>query len=136
MTITRDIINDLLPLYDAAECSSDTRTLVDEYLQAHPEFTRKAPTPPVIPAPSSVSGTLNKENELSALMRTKRLLRRRTFIMAFAIFFSLAPLSVLHTGGRTYWLFVESPSTALFYAVIGVLFWIGYFVAQWRLRRF
>ena len=37
MNITKNIINDLIPLYFANECSADTRALVDEYLQQDPE---------------------------------------------------------------------------------------------------
>ena len=37
MNITKNIINDLIPLYFANECSADTRALVEEYLQQYPE---------------------------------------------------------------------------------------------------
>ena len=37
MNVTKDIINDLIPLYVANECSADTRALVDEYLQRNPQ---------------------------------------------------------------------------------------------------
>ena len=40
MTITRDVIYDLLPGYFAGEVSQDTRQLVDEFLAADPEFQR------------------------------------------------------------------------------------------------
>ena len=36
MNVTKDIINDLIPLYVANECSADTRALVEEYLQRNP----------------------------------------------------------------------------------------------------
>ncbi len=32
MTVTRDVILDLLPLYFAGQVSADTKTLVDEFL--------------------------------------------------------------------------------------------------------
>ena len=37
MNVTKEIINDLIPLYAANECSADTRALVDEYLQRNPQ---------------------------------------------------------------------------------------------------
>ena len=40
MTVTRDVILDLLPLYFAGQVSHDTRTLVDEFLQTDPDFAR------------------------------------------------------------------------------------------------
>ena len=40
MTITRDVIYDLLPGYFAGEVSADTRALIDEFLMTDPEFAR------------------------------------------------------------------------------------------------
>jgi len=40
MTITRDVIYDLLPAYFAGEVSADTRTLIEEFLATDPEFAR------------------------------------------------------------------------------------------------
>jgi len=40
MTITRDVIYDLLPGYFAGEVSADTRALIDEFLETDPEFAR------------------------------------------------------------------------------------------------
>jgi hypothetical protein len=38
MTVTRDVIYDLLPSYFAGDVSDDTRRLVDEFLATDPEF--------------------------------------------------------------------------------------------------
>ena len=40
MTITRDVIYDLLPGYFAGDVSEDTRQLVEEFLATDPEFQR------------------------------------------------------------------------------------------------
>src|SRR4029077_7540453 len=37
MNITRDVINDLWPVYAAGEASADTRLLVEEFLRQNPE---------------------------------------------------------------------------------------------------
>ena len=42
MTVTRDVIYDLLPSYFAGDASDDTRTLVDEFFATDPEFGRMA----------------------------------------------------------------------------------------------
>ena len=42
MNITRNIINDLLPIYFSGEGSEDTRNLVDEYFRQDPAFEREA----------------------------------------------------------------------------------------------
>ena len=40
MTVTRDVILDLLPLYFAGQVSADTKALVDEFLRTDPDFAR------------------------------------------------------------------------------------------------
>ncbi len=133
MNITKDVITDLLPLFVSDECSSDTKKLVDEYLKEHPEFAEQIKKFSHNPLPDAIPRRLNKEEELKTLAKTQRLLKWRTWSMAFAIFCSLAPFSVLHTGGKTYWLFLESPMSASIYAVFAVLFWIGYFMTKRKL---
>lgn len=134
MNVTEDVIMDLFPLYQSGEATNDTKQLVDEYLRSHPEFERRAHESQRVHLPHLVSGPDMKNSEQRALVRTKRLLRIRGTILAFAIFFSLAPFSFLHTEGRSYFLFTESPRSALAYGVVGVCFWIGYFFMKRSLR--
>ena len=47
--------------------------------------------------------------------------------MGLAIFFSLVPFSFLATSERIYWLFRESPTSALIYGAIGIGLWAVYF---------
>ena len=42
MTVTRDVILDLLPSYFAGEVSDDTRSLVEAFMASDPEFGRMA----------------------------------------------------------------------------------------------
>jgi len=42
MTVTRDVIYDLLPTYFAGDASDDTRRLIDEFFATDPEFGRMA----------------------------------------------------------------------------------------------
>ncbi len=135
MNITKDIINDLLPLYFSEECSPDTKKLVDEYLKANPAFAEQVKHFSQHTLPDAIPYPLTKEDEMNTLIKTKRLIQRRTYLMAFAIFCSLVPFSVWHTGGKTYWLFIESPTSALIYAMLGILFWAGYFITKRKTRR-
>lgn len=134
MTITKDVIADLLPLYISDECSPDTKLLIDEYLKANPEFAMQIKQFSQNPLPNSIPHRLNKEDEMKTLAKTQRLIKRRTWLMGFAIFCTLAPFSVLHTGEKTYWLFLESPGSASVYAVLAVIFWAGYFMTKRNLR--
>ena len=133
MNITKDIITDLLPLYVANECSADTRVLVGEYLQQHPQAAAdlhrimSTTVQGMAPPPARL-------DEMEALRRARRLVRLRAWLMAPAIFFSLAPFSVSNFAGQTHWLFLESPKAALGYGAIGVVFWIAFFVVRHRSR--
>ena len=133
MNITKDIINDLLPLYVVNECSADSRALVGDYLRQHPkeaaELLRIMSTTVLRTAPLAA-----RLDEMESLRRARRLVRRRAWLMAPAIFFSLAPFSFAYTGGRTYWFLLEAPKAALVYGALGVVFWIAYFVVRHRSR--
>ena len=130
MKITKNIINDLLPLYAEKECSADTRALVEEYLKSNPqeaEELRRAmsiPLPGPVPSPKDLG-------EVQSLQKARRLVRLRSWLLGLAIFFSLAPFSVLHTD-KTYWLFREAPLMALGYGFLGAVCWIGYAVTRCR----
>lgn len=134
MKITEDIINDLLPLYLSDECSDDTKRAVSEYLAVHPEFAEKVRDISTAALPTDFAVKLTANDEMRTLKRTQLLIRRKTYLMAGAIFFSLIPFSCLYTNERLYIFFIESPRTALAYGTVGVIFWIFYFLDQRKLR--
>jgi hypothetical protein len=133
MNVTKEIINDLIPLYVANECSADTRALVEDYLQRNPpqaeELWRVMATsiPAAVPSAKSL-------DEVRSFREARRRLRRRSGLMAFAIFFSLAPFSFFWTGERTWWLLRDAPASAAVYAALGVVFWVVYAVERYRAR--
>ncbi|HVN49540.1 MAG TPA: hypothetical protein VMU30_12065, partial [Bacteroidota bacterium] len=126
MTISSNIITDLLPVYYSGECSRETKELIEEYFQAHPEFAQQAKLQFQNPFPERLAQPLKQSAEYQSLKRTKRLLRLRSTLMGFAIFFSLAPFSVSNVDGKTHWMMLESPTAACMYGAIGVACWIGY----------
>jgi hypothetical protein len=125
MNVTKEIIGDLFPLYAANECSADSRALIEQYLRDNPtqaeELRRIMNSALPASAPSSVG-----LDEVRSLREARRRVRRLSWLMGLAIFFSLVPFSFLATGERTYWLLIEYPRTALIYGVIGVGCWIAY----------
>ena len=134
MKITRDVIIDLLPLYFSGEASEDTKTLINTYFEQNPEFAKQAKASSEQIINNDIPITLTKENEMKALNKTKKFIKLRSFLLGFAIFFTLAPASVAHIDGRTYWFAVEAPMSALGYGLVGVIFWISYFVTRYKLR--
>jgi hypothetical protein len=98
MNVTREVIKDLLPLYQEGEVSPDTRRLVEEYLATDAELRdqmassafghRRLPVRPEI------------DHALETLERTKRALRRQKWLQFFALLLTLAPLTSYGTGGQ------------------------------------
>ena len=125
MNVTKDVITDLYPLYVEKECSADTRALVEEYLQSNPQDAAELRRVMNTPLPEAAPWAKAPE-EVQALREARRRVRRRSWLLGCAIFFSLTPLSFLHTGGKTYWLLLEAPAMAIIYGALGVVCWIAY----------
>ncbi|MGD1045250.1 MAG: hypothetical protein ABR936_07995 [Bacteroidota bacterium] len=134
MKITEEVMSDLLPLYFANECSSDTKKLVEEYFQEHPEFEKESRQKYKDPFVEKNIPSLTHNEEVRALKSTRRWIKARSFVLAFAIFFSLCPFSYYHTDNGSAFLFLEHPTEALIYVPFAVVFWGIYFGIKRRLR--
>jgi anti-sigma factor RsiW len=133
MKVTKDIINDLIPLYAANECSADTRALVDEYLRQNPrlaEELRRIINTPVAGAAPPGDGL----DEVRAFREARCRLRRRSWLMALAIFFSCAPFSYFSDDKRTWWMLRDATGSALVFAALGLVLWLIYAVDRRRWR--
>jgi hypothetical protein len=148
MKITRDVITDLLPVYLAGEASPDTRALVEAFLEDDPEFAKlvgeqEAPLPE-----SQIK--IPKETEMQTLTATRTLLRKRSIFLGIAIFFTCFAFAFTFDQNGMYWLWTESPLSALINLVsgswtgasitglvnlaIGAYFWIRYFQTDRKLK--
>jgi len=130
MNITKDVIDDLFPLYATNECSSDTRALVEEYLKCNPQHARQLQriantqlSPGPLPTP--------RLDEARSLREARRRLRRRSWLLGFAIFFSLVPFSYFGSSDNSWWMLRDAPGSALVYGVLGILGWLLYAI-EWR----
>ena len=133
MNVTKEIINDLIPLYVANECSADTRALVEDYLQQNPKQAEELRRVMGTSVPHAVADAKSLD-EVRSFREARRRLRRRTWLMAFAICFSLAPFSFVWTSGRVWWLLRDATASAVVYAALGVVFWVVYGVQRSRSR--
>ncbi|MFZ1977767.1 MAG: hypothetical protein WAV76_07400 [Bacteroidota bacterium] len=134
MNVTRDVIIDLLPLYYSEECSQATKLLVEEYLQKNPDFKQQAKQFAHDPFPKSIPQRLEKDDEMKALIKTRRVLRLRSYLMGFAIFFSCATFSFMYDQGKFHWLVLSSPKDAIIYGTLSICFWIAYLIFRLRTR--
>jgi hypothetical protein len=133
MTVTRDVVLDLLPLYFAGEVSADTRTLVEEFLRTDPDFARM----------SQRFDTLLKQHdrpdpdpvERRAFERTRMLVRYRNQCIGVAIGFSLFPFAfTVGRDGVKWMLMREQPVIAIAWGLTGLACWIAAYVIGRRAR--
>jgi len=135
MTVTRDVILDLLPLYFAGEVSADTKALVDEFLRTDPDFARM----------SRRFDTLVKEHrsppehdagERRAFERTRMLLRYRNQTIGMAVAYSLLPFAFLFRDGRIEWIMLrDKPTIATAFGFTALACWLAAYIIDRRAHR-
>ena len=135
MNITRNVITDLLPLYLDGEASPDTQILIKEFLIQDPEFANLVQIEQEAHLPyRDLSTILPKETEMLTLEKTKKMLRKRSLMMAFGILFTLWAVSVRIDGTSVVWMWSETPVIAVVFFILGLSFWAGYFNTVRRLK--
>jgi anti-sigma factor RsiW len=134
MKITREIVKDLLPLYAAGEASADTRAVVEEWLRDDPGLARLAEAMRGDAAPGRAAPAPPDAGR-TALATAKTLLRRRTWLMAGALFFTGLPLSfAVGSDGLRFLMLRDAPlASAASLAVAGAL-WIAFARVARRVR--
>ena len=132
MKITQDVIADLLPLYKAGEASADTRLLVEAFLKADPGLMRGRSVDDALkaaPAPA-----VERERR-QALARTVYLLKRRQMFFAFALCFTLLPMSFVFSGeGITWLMWRDAPDAAQGLLAAAAVSWLLFLRARNQLR--
>ncbi len=121
MKITRDVITDLLPVFQAGEASNDTRALVEEFLKEDPEFAKLIAEQETPLAQSSIH--LPKEAEMQTLERTKKLLTQRSWYMGLAIFFTALPATVRGNSEGVYWVWADLPIVPIISVMLAIILW-------------
>ncbi len=137
MTVDRDVIQDLLPLYLAGEASPATRKLVEEHLAANPELARlaQAAGDPDLAGMARPTALPEPSGQKSALDATRRLLRRRSWLMGGAIFTTLLPFSIHgDESGIRFFLLRDAPQSAALSFAAAALLWFAYWRVSRRLR--
>ena len=126
--IPQHVILDLLPLYLADEVSPETRTLIEDYLKTDPQLAalteqaRQTPSLQEIPAP------LNKETEMEALKKIKKLMVQHNVFLFLAIALTImAGISYIFL-----WDEPRGPQAPFVFGGMAVPFWIAFF---WVNRR-
>ena len=133
MQITRDVVNDLLPMYLAGEASADTKALVEEFCVSDGEFARLVESTRSTEI-SKQPVSFKADQEKQTLKRLKRLIKMQTWFLAGAILFTLVPLSIRIENGSISFLILGSTTwLAAVYWLIAAGFWLGYVLTRRQL---
>ncbi len=127
MTITRDVIQDLLPVYTSGEASADTKALVEEFLANDQELrtlveSARAADIPCLPEPEHLESM-----ELKSLAKTRRLLAWKTWLAAGSVLFSTSPLLFIWRDGRIVFMAREQPVLSAVFLLLGLIGWTAFF---------
>jgi hypothetical protein len=131
MNVTRDVMNDLLPMYFSGEASEDTRTLVEEYFRENPEFERMArgSARSLEMLQTTVTVAPEAKKEKRDLESVHKAVWRHKLHFGLALFFTLVPLAFVYSKGHLAWMMVRNePWEAAVYWLAATLFWVLYFV--------
>lgn len=135
MKVTRDVVTDLLPVYFSDQASVDTKQLIESFFREDPEFARIAKEKSRLRF-EEFNIQLPVQHEADALARTKKVIRSRSWLMAFAIFFTLAPFTVGFTNGKVmFFMWKDAPVVAAWSQASGICLWMWYYITNRRLRR-
>jgi anti-sigma factor RsiW len=129
--VTREVIKDLLPLYAAGEASKDSQALVEEWLCTDPELASLvAELQGGGAAPAKAPAGAGRK-ELAA---ARTLLRRRSWLMALAILFTVFPLSFwFDERGLRLFMLRDAPGTSAVSWAIAIGLWAGFGAVSRRL---
>ena len=124
MTITRDVIIDLLPVYAAGEASADTRALVEQYLKTDASLSALLRSLQAVDRTSEAEDDPSPAVEREAINRTRAMIRRRGWTLGLAIVFTLVPFTFAWSGdGVTFFMLRDEPGSALFFVSALYLWW-------------
>ena len=134
--ITREVISDLLPLYFVGEVSKDTAQLVETYFAQDPEFAGRARKLSESVAERRAAAGPDAASEKRALEASRRFLRNRAIVLAFALALLLIPMSFTFDGGGIrWWMLRDKPLPAVLLLLAGLACWGLHAVMGYRARR-
>jgi len=136
--MTRNIIQDLLPLYLAGEVCPETRAAVEEFLSRDATLAAEVERLKSDSLKRILGGTtmtLPQDHDAQTLARTRSTIAQRSWMIGLAIAFTIFPMSFVFDKGHVQWMLLrESPSLAMASWAAALGFWVGFVIHNQRLR--
>jgi hypothetical protein len=136
MTISNDVMNDLLTVYLAGDASADTKALVEEYARGNEAFAARLRSAAAFSMPGLPPGAgLPPDDDLRTLRRTREFIRLRTVFAAGGILFTLLPLVfTFGPGGAEFLILGRHPGLVWSFWSLAAASWSAWFVMHRRVR--
>jgi len=136
MSIPKEVILDLLPVYLAGEASPTTRAFLEQYLAQDPELAEQVRRQRAESFGSLAPPPLPPELELQSLRRTRQIMTRLRWLFAAGMTFSVLPLSlkIVFHPFKVNFLVQDYPAPLIPCLVLRVVCWAGYLTLRRRLR--
>ena len=136
MTISKDVMNDLLTVYLAGDASADTKALVEQYACGNEAFAARLRSVAAFSMPGRPPGAgLPPNDDLRALTRTRELIRLRTIFTAGGILFTPLPLAfTFGPGGAEFLILGRHAGLAWPFWSLAAASWSARFVMHRRVR--
>ena len=136
MSVPKEVLLDLLPMYLAGEVSPSTRAWLEERLAEDPDLARQVHRQFESSLAAPATPPLPPELELRALRRTRRLLTRLRWLFGLGLGLCLMALSIEidFRPLKIRLLILEYPAQLVPVVAVGVACWIAYFRLRSRLR--
>jgi anti-sigma factor RsiW len=98
MSISRNVILDLLPVYLAGEASEDTRVLIEEHLETDEELALMVAESKKEPFPRNLEVPRNREAELASLEKVQKMIHRTIIFGSAMVLFVCVSLMLVVAG--------------------------------------
>ena len=139
MSVPREVILDLLPVYLSGDASPASRALVENYLKQDPELAQRMRLQWTESLKRAAPPGLPPGLELKSLKRTRTLLWVQKWLLGFALFFAACGLSIefsTRNGRIQEFHFLVRDYPAVFGGFLGcsLVCWIAYFLVRHRIR--
>jgi hypothetical protein len=136
MTISDDVMNDLLTLYMAGDASADTKTLVEAHAREHHTFAARLAAAQSFALPEAPAGRSSSDHELRVLAATRQFIRLRTMCCAGGILFTLLPLVfAFGRDGVEFLILGRQPGLVWSFWSLAAASWAAFIVMHRRIGR-
>jgi anti-sigma factor RsiW len=136
MTISDNVMNDLLTMYLAGDASADTKALVEAHAREHQAFAARLAAAKSFALPEVPRGRSSNDHELRALAATRQFIWLRTMFCASGVLFTLLPLTLkFGSDGVQFLILGREPGLMWSFWSLAAASWTAFIVVNRRIGR-